>query len=46
MATTINTEFDSIYLTAHLPEEIEYETDQSSLVVSVYVNSSKVFSST
>lgn len=46
MATTINTEFDSIYLTAHLPEEIEYETDQPSLEVSIYVNTSKVFSST
>ena len=45
MATTINTEFDSIYLTAHLPEEIEYETDQASLEVSVFVNASKVFSS-
>ena len=46
MATTINTEFDSIYLTAHLPEGIEYETDQPSLEVSIYVNTSKVFSST
>ena len=43
MATTINTDFDSIYLTAHLPEELSIETDAAQLEVNIYVNSVKVF---
>jgi len=45
MAITINTTFNSIHLTSSLPEEVSITTDQESLEVSVYVNSSKVFSS-
>ena len=45
MATTINTTFSSIYLTSHLPEEISITTDQASVEVSLFLNSSKVFSS-
>ena len=45
MAITINTTFSSIHLSSTLPEEISITTDQECLEVSVYVNSSKVFSS-
>ena len=45
MAITINTTFSSIHLTSSLPEEVSITTDQKCLEVSVYVNSSKVFSS-
>jgi hypothetical protein len=33
MAISIINDFDSIYLTAHLPEEISFETDADSLKV-------------
>ena len=45
MATTINTTFDSIYLTAHLPEEVSIETDATRLEVNIFVNDMKVFKS-
>ncbi len=45
MATTINTTFDSIYLTAHLPEEVSIETDATRLEVNIFVNDVKVFKS-
>ncbi len=45
MATSIITDFESIYLTAHLPEEVSFETDAESLEISIYVNNSKVFTS-
>ena len=45
MATSIITDFDSIYLTSHLPEEVSFETDAASLKIDVYVNNKKVFTS-
>lgn len=45
MAISIITDFDSIYLTSQLPEEISFETDADSLKVTIYVNNYKVFSS-
>ena len=45
MATTIKTAFDSIYLTAHLPEEISIETDAARLEVNIFVDDVKVFKS-
>ena len=45
MATSIITDFDSIYLTSHLPEEVSFETDAASLKIDVYVNNRKVFTS-
>ena len=45
MATTINTTFDSIYLTAHLPEDVSIETDATRLEVNIFVNDVKVFKS-
>ena len=44
MATTINTDFESIYLTAHLPEELLIETDAVQLEVILFVSSQKVYS--
>ena len=45
MATSIITDFESINLTAHLPEEVSFETDAESLEISIFVNGSKVFTS-
>lgn len=45
MATTIKTTFDSIYLTAHLPEEVSIETDAARLEVNIFVDDVKVFKS-
>jgi len=45
MATSIITDFDSIYLTAHLPEEVSFETDTEYLEISIYVNNLKAFTS-
>lgn len=45
MATTIKTAFDSIYLTAHLPEEVSIETDAVRLEVNIFVDDMKVFKS-
>jgi len=45
MATTIKTVFDSIYLTAHLPEEVFIETDATRLEVNIFVDDVKVFKS-
>ncbi len=45
MATSIQTDFDSIYLTSHLPEEVSLETDKNSLKVVIFLNSNEVFSS-
>jgi hypothetical protein len=46
MATIFQTEFDSIYLTSMLPEEVEIESDQPSIEVAFYLNNLKVFAST
>ena len=46
MATIFQTEFDSIYLTSLLPEEVEIESDQPSIEVAFYLNNLKVFAST
>ena len=45
MAISIITDFDSIYLTSQLPEEISFETDADSLKVTIYMNNNIVFSS-
>ena len=45
MAIYTITDFESIYLTSQLPEEISFETEADSLKVTIYVNNSKVFSS-
>lgn len=45
MATTILTEFESIHLSSHLPEEVDIETDASSLEVSIYLNNMLAFRS-
>ena len=45
MATSIITDFDPIYLSAHLPEEVSFETDAESLKIDIYVNNRKVFTS-
>ena len=45
MATTIKTDFDSIYLTAHLPEELSIETDAACLDLNIFVDGKKVFKS-
>ena len=45
MAIYTITDFESIYLTSQLPEEISFETDADSLKVTIYVNNYKVFSS-
>ena len=45
MATTINTAFDSVYLTAHLPEVVSIETDAARLEVNIFVDNVKVFKS-
>jgi len=45
MATTINTAFDSVYLTAHLPEVVSIETDAARLEVNIFVDDVKVFKS-
>ena len=45
MAITLKTDFDTIYLSSHLPEEVSYKTDAASLTIDIYVNSKKVFSS-
>ena len=45
MATTIITDFDSIYLTSHLPEEVEISTEAARLEIRIYVGSFKVFTS-
>ena len=45
MATTFKTAFNSIYLTAHLPEEVTIETDAACLEVNIFVNDTKVFKS-
>ena len=45
MATSIISHFDSIYLSAHLPETVSFRTDAASLQVDIYVNDNKVFSS-
>ncbi len=45
MATSIITDFDSIYLSSHLPEEVSFETDAASLNIDIYVNNKKVFTS-
>jgi len=45
MATSINTSFDEIYLTSHLPEEVDISTDASRIEVRVIVNNTLVFSS-
>ena len=45
MATTIKTDFDSIYLTAHLPEVVSIETDAVCLEVNIFVDGMKVFKS-
>ncbi len=45
MATSIQTNFDSIYLTSNLPEEISFATDKNSLKVTLFINYNEVFSS-
>ena len=45
MATNITTNFDTIYLTAHLPENVYIGTNASSIEVSIYIDADKVFSS-
>ena len=45
MATSIKTSFESIYLTAHLPEEVSFETDAARLEVNIFVDGTKVFKS-
>lgn len=45
MATSIITDFNSIYLSSHLPEEVSFETDAVSLKIDIYVNNKKVFTS-
>ena len=45
MATTIITDFDSIYLTSHLPEEVEISTEAARLEIRIYVGGFKVFTS-
>ena len=45
MAIYTITDFESIYLTSQLPEEISFETEADSLKVTIYMNNYKVFSS-
>ncbi len=46
MATTITTNFDSYYLTAHLPESVNITTSESSIEVVIYVDNNEAFRST
>ena len=46
MATNINTGFDSLYLSAHLPENIYISTDAQSVVITVSVDGDEMFRST
>ncbi len=46
MATNITNSFDTIYLTAHLPENVYIGTSASSIVVEISVDGDTVFSST
>ncbi len=46
MATSFRTEFDSLYLTANLPEKVNINTTAASLEVTVKINGNEVFSST
>ena len=43
MAITLKTDFDTIYLSSHLPEEVSYKTDATSLTIDIYVKTKKVF---
>lgn len=45
MATNISTSFDSLYLTAHLPEHIYISTDAQYIVITVSVDGDEVFRS-
>lgn len=45
MAIYTITDFESIYLTSQLPEEISFETEADSLKMTIYMNNYKVFSS-
>ena len=45
MATTIKTAFESLYLTAHLPEEVSIVTDANSVEVKVLLENKNIFSS-
>lgn len=43
--TKINTAFDTLYLSAHLPEEVSIKTEAAQLEINIFVDSKKVFRS-